>query len=61
MVCLIGIPRLAIQLAGVFLADEARTIARSSAFLAGNKNGGLAMPDLGAKKSAWTKTIALSR
>jgi len=56
-----GIPRMAIRLAGVFLAGEARTSAWGSATLAGKKDGGLPLPDLGAKESAGTKAIASSR
>jgi hypothetical protein len=47
MVCFTAIPRMAIRMA--------------AASLTGKKDGGFSMPYMGAKKSKWTKAIALSR
>jgi len=61
MARLTGIPRMAIRLAAVSLAGKTRANAWGPASFAGKKDGGLPMPNLGAKESKWTKAIASSR
>ena len=52
---------MAIRLAAASLAGKTRANAWGSASFAGKKDGGLSMPNLGAKESKWTKAIASSR
>ncbi len=52
---------MAIRLAAASLAGKTRANAWGSASLADKKDGDLPMPNLGAKESKWTKTIASSR